>query len=223
MGVQKRVQKRVQKPSKSDNPLTRGTRAETQLEQRQNGPPDRGPRGSKNRQNRLFCIFGIFFLRSWTEFNVNGTFFQILDHFGVQGSFQTPSVERVMFMGKSPKWGIFGVQKGSKKGQKGVILDPILDPPQSHSKLGIMGIWGPKGGPKRGPKWVQKWSKMGSQTPKWVIFGPPSETPLFNSISGFSCVLAKKGSKRGQKGVKKGSKRGQNGPFWGPKWVPDGK
>ena len=50
--------------------------------------------------------------------------------------------------------------------------------------------------------------------PKWVIFGPPSETPLFNSIRGFSCVLAQNGSKRGQKGVKKWSKRVILDPFW---------
>ena len=48
-GVQKGVKKGSQNGVPPVNPGTRGTPQNTQLEQRQNGPPDRGPRGPQKR------------------------------------------------------------------------------------------------------------------------------------------------------------------------------
>ena len=85
-----------------------------------------------------------------------------------------------------------------------------MDPPQSSSKLEIMGIWTQKGVPKGGPKGVPKWSKMGSGTQNGSFLDPPLKHPFSTLLGDFRVFWPK----MGQKGVKKGSKSGQKGSFW---------
>ena len=77
-------------------------------------------------------------------------------------------------MGKTPKWWFLGSQKGSKRGQKGVILDPFLDPLCSILK-GKNGLFGPKRGSKKGSK---KGPKMTQNGHFWPPLGPRSGGPF---------------------------------------------